>query len=458
MRLLRKERRRKMRKIFSLFLLVVLSLSITSCAGKNVLLFLNWGEYVDEAMLEEFEKEYNCEVVMDLGDSNEIFYSKVRGGTTCYDVVVPSDYMVKKMYDNDMLLEIDFTQIPNYNKENLLSGVEGIAETLESGSNGISNYYIPYLWGTWGIMYSTLLEGLEESVTKSTNEWSCLFDRNSLPNNTRVAMYDSQQHAYYAACRYLGYDVYAELDQTKLDSIYSLIKTMDYNVWGTDDIKKDIVAGNVDLGYMWTGDFLYYYCENAAKVTMEAYLAGDITINEANEMINVITSDERIYKNYQIGFDIYIPNDTVAFCDNFVIPKDSAHVELAHKFINFMIGREEGTNKVDVGFANTYYVSYNTPYLDIYSDIVDLKSLSITEEFETEFNEERKAGGDAYDSTLFWNFYDIAIGIAFEKYYPKQLEIVQPDGSIRHYKGDILPTFDRKYVNTINATFNNARA
>ena len=447
-----------MRKIFNLFLLVVLSLSITSCASKNVLLFLNWGEYIDEAMIEEFEKEYNCEVVMDLGDSNEIFYSKVRGGTTCYDVVVPSDYMVKKMYDNDMLLELDFTQIPNYNKNNRLSGVNGIAETLESKSNGISDYYIPYLWGTWGIMYSTLLEGLEKAVTESTNEWSCLFDRNSLPANTRVAMYDSQQHAYYAACRYLGYDVYTELDKSKLDNIYSLIRKMDYNVWGTDDIKKDIVAGNVDLGYMWTGDFLYYYCENAAKVTMEAYLAGDITINEANEMINVITSDERIYKDYQIGFDIYIPNNTVAFCDNFVIPKDSAHTELAHKFINFMIGRNEGINETDAGFANTYYVSYNTPYIDIYDDIVDLKSLVINNELEEEFKSERKDGVDPYDSTLFWNFYDIAIGIAFEKYYPKQLEVVQPDGSIRHYKGDILATFERSYINTINATFNNARA
>ena len=121
-----------MRKIFNLFLLVVLSLSITSCASKNVLLFLNWGEYIDEAMIEEFEKEYNCEVVMDLGDSNEIFYSKVRGGTTCYDVVVPSDYMVKKMYDNDMLLELDFTQIPNYNKNNRLSGVSAIPLTPDN--------------------------------------------------------------------------------------------------------------------------------------------------------------------------------------------------------------------------------------------------------------------------------------------------------------------------------------
>lgn len=448
-----------MRKIVNLFLLAIIVISFTSCASKDILLFLNWGEYIDESMVEEFEKEYNCQVVMDLGDSNEIFYSKVRGGTTCYDVVVPSDYMVKKMYDNDMLLEIDYTKIPNYNKNNLVSGVKGIAETLDSKSKGINDYYVPYLWGTWGIMYSTLLEGLEEAVMTSNNEWSCLFDRSSIPANTRVAMYDSQQHAYYAACRYLGYDVYTELDKTKLNNIYSLVRKMDYDVWGTDDIKKDIVAGNVDLGFMWTGDFLYYYCENVAKVVMEAYLAGDVTIEEVDEMIKVITGNERIYKNkYQIGFDIYIPNNTVAFCDNFVIPKDSAHVELAHKFINFMIGRKEGTNELDPGYANTYYVSYNTPYLDIYSDIVDLKNIKLDKTNVDEFNLERKDGVDAYDTTLFWNFYDIAIGIAFEKYYPEKVEIVQPDGSIRNYKGEILPTFDRNYINTINATFNNARA
>ena len=441
-----------MRKIYNLFLLALLVVCFSSCAAKDILLFLNWGEYIDESMIEEFEKEYNCEVVMDLGDSNEIFYSKVRGGTTCYDVVVPSDYMVKKMYDNDMLLEIDYSKIPNYKTDNLVSGVSGIAETLE-------DYYVPYLWGTWGIMYSTLKEGLEEAILSSNNEWSCLFDRSSIPANTRVAMYDAQQHAYYAACRYLGYDVYSELDKTKLDKIYSLIRTMDYDVWGTDDIKKDIVAGNIDVGFMWTGDFLYYYCENVAKVVMNAYLAGDVTIDEVDEMIKIITGSERIYKNkYQIGFDIHIPTNTVAFCDNFVIPKDSAHVELAHKFINFMIGRNEGIEELDPGYANTYYVSYNTPYLDIYSDIVDLKNLTLDNTTASEFESERKSGVDPYDSTLFWNFYDIAIGIAFEKYYPEKVEIAQPDGSIRYYKGEILATFDRSYINTINATFNNARA
>ncbi len=326
------------KKISILFLFAVFLSLCTSCTKRDVLLFLNWGEYIDEQMLEEFESMYNCEVYMDLGESNEIFYSKVRGGTTSYDVVVPSDYMVEKMYKNDMLAEIDFTKLKNFSKENVMPGVKGIAETLEQKAPGITNSYVPYLWGTWGIMYSTLKEGLEQAVIRSENEWSSLFDRSSLPSGTRVAMYDSHLHAYYAACRYLGIDPDQPLEKKKLNQISSLIKSMKYDAWGTDDIKKDIVAKNKDLGFMWTGDFLYYYSENTANVVMDAYLANDISIQEVHDMVEVLTGTSRIYKDkYQIGFDIFIPKDTVAFCDNFVIPKDSSHKELAHQFIDFMI-------------------------------------------------------------------------------------------------------------------------
>ena len=68
---------------------------------------------------------------MELGESNEIFYSKVSSGTTCFDVVCPSDYMVLKMAQNDMLQELDFTRIPNYKLDDRMPGVQGIAQTLE---------------------------------------------------------------------------------------------------------------------------------------------------------------------------------------------------------------------------------------------------------------------------------------------------------------------------------------
>ena len=85
----------------------------------------------------------------------------------------------------------------------------------------------------------------------------------------------------------------------------------------------DIVAGNIDVGFMWTGDFLYYYCEEAAKRVVDAYINGDIKEENISEMLSVLTGDDRIYEKngnkYEIGFDIYIPNDTIAFCDNLVI-------------------------------------------------------------------------------------------------------------------------------------------
>ncbi len=450
-------RRRISLLLISLFLL----LTTSSCGGRNVLLFLNWGEYVDETLLEEFENIYNCEVMMELGDTNEIFYSKVRGGTTVFDVVCPSDYMVEKMYRNDMLAKIDFSKMENYspNSENIMPGIKGLYETLEERCAGITDYCVPYLWGTWGIMYSTVLEGLETAILNAPNEWSSLFDRSSLPSGTRVAMYDSYQHVYYALSRYLGYDPHqAATDNDKLNQMYNTIKNMGYNAWGTDDIKKDIVAGNIDLGYMWTGDFLYYYCENVANVVMDAYLAGDVEITEIGDMINILTSDERVYKDeYQVGFDIFIPSDTVAFIDNYVIPKDSLNYDLALKFIDFMCSRSAGPNEVDPAYSNTYYVSYNTPFIAVYDDITAMSEMEFSSEMADLFNEEVASGVDAYDTTLYWNAYDMAIGIAFNKYYPKEEKIVTPNG-IRVYRGDMLACFDRNYINIINQTFNNARA
>lgn len=442
-----------LKKFANLLLITILIFTISGCSNKNILLFLNWGEYIDEELLEGFEEKYNCTVVMDLGESNEIFYSKVRSGTTVYDVVCPSDYMVEKMYSKDMLLELDFSKLPNYNKNNLLPGLNNIISEMESNHEGISNYFVPYLWGTWGIMYSTEKEGLEEAVTSQDNEWNSLFDRTVLPNNTKVAMYDSHLHAYYAACKYLGYDSTKQLNEQELKTIYNLVKDMNYDVWGTDNIKKDIVAKNVDLGFMWTGDFLYYYAEQIAAKVIDAYTENEIKIDDIRTMITELTKKDGKYivgnKEYSIGFDLYIPSNTIAFSDNLVIPKDSDNVDLAHKFINYMASENVtiGNKKVTPAYSNSYYVCYNTPFVRIFDQLVDLKNYQFNVEDATDFIEENSSGIDSYDTTLYYKIYDVAIGIAFDKYYPKD-----------EIKGHILAAFERKYINTINTTFNNARA
>lgn len=448
-----------MRKRISFcFLLLLMTLMCASCGNRQILLFLNWGEYVDENVLEAFEEKYQCEVMMDLGESNEIFYSKVRGGTTVYDVVCPSDYMVEKMYANHLLSKIDFSKMPNYQSRSRMPGVVGIANTMEENQTGITDYYVPYLWGTWGIMYSKLVEGLKEAILSNENEWACLFDRSSIPSGTKVAMYDSHLHAYYAACQYLNLSHTEELSSSDLKKIYDLVRQMNFNAWGTDNIKKDIVAGNIDVGFMWTGDFLYYYCENVASTVMDAYLAGDVSVEDISSMIHTLIQNEGVYtknqRNYEVGFDIYIPKNTVAFCDNLVITKDSRHYDLALKFIDFMCSRSMNEDEIDPAYSNTYYVSYNSPWIDVYDDILSLRDTEFSKEDEEIYLSEKKEGTDSYDSSLFWKSYDMAIGLSFEKYYPKE---EQGEGN-KKYKGDILANFDRQYVNTINNTFNNARA
>lgn len=441
------------RKSISLFLIALLVLVLSSCGGRRTLLFLNWGEYIDEELLSEFEREYNCDVLMDLGESNEIFYSKLKAGTTVYDVITPSDYMVEKMYKNNLLEKIDFSKLENYNpnSDDVRTGIKHIASTMKANTaDDITDYYIPYLWGTWGIMYTTKVKGLEEAVVGNENHWSALFDRSVLPARTRVAMYDSHQHAYYAACRYLGYDVYEEQPSSVLQQIRDLVEKMNYNAWGTDTIKKDIVAGNIDVGFMWTGDFLYYFCENAAKTVMDAYLNKDIDITEFADMIEVITSQERVYKTkktgkeYSIGFDLFIPDDTVAFCDNLVITKDSANKDLAYKFVDFMCSKSFGEDETNPAFANTYYVCYDTPFNSVYDDVLALADVEYTQELVDELTEDFS---DPYDGDLYWSFYDYAISNAFDRFYPR-------DGQ----KGSILASFSRQYIKQINTAFNNARA
>ena len=462
------------KRIISLGLLALTSLTLTSCGTRQKLLFLNWGEYIDDSLVEEFENIYNVDVITDLADSNEIFYSKIKSGTTVYDVVCPSDYMVEKLYEADLLSEIDFNKMPlsgyTPDSDDLRYGVSEIMDLMENNTKkyqeehdkkSIKNYFVPYLWGTWCIAYNSTKDGLYEAVTMQENQWASLFDRSVLPEGTTVAMYDSHQHAYYATMRYLynaGYKfqtegvnaenvVSTELGVSDLNKVIETIKNMHFNAWGTDNIKKEIVADNLSLGFMWTGDALYYYAEIIADMVSEAYENGDIKLSDVATMIDTLTdqtvpSPDRTYVSksnteYNISFDMYIPDDTIAFMDNLIITKDAANYDLAMKFIDFMTSNnvekkaEDGEEPeiLEPSFANTYYVDYDAVFNSVYDELVDLSST----EFET-------------DEGLYDLIYDYAIGIAFNNYYSRD-----------ELKGSILNNFSRAYIKTINKTFNNAR-
>jgi spermidine/putrescine-binding protein len=137
------------KKFRVLVIIFFMSVVLSSCGGREKLLVLNWGEYINEEAVALFEKEYNVDVIINIVESNEMFYSKIKSGTTVYDLVVPSEYMVDKLVSKDLIQKIDFSLLSNYDEVNnpFLPGVIGIQESM---FNEFKEYTIPYFWGTFG--------------------------------------------------------------------------------------------------------------------------------------------------------------------------------------------------------------------------------------------------------------------------------------------------------------------
>ncbi|VEU80649.1 extracellular solute-binding protein [Haploplasma axanthum] len=338
--------------IFPLFMFILLILS--SCTSKNKkLLILNWGEYINDELVAKFEEENDVEVVISIAESNELFYSKIKSGTTVYDLVVPSDYMIEKMMEKELLQEIDFTKLTNYDQEEnpYMPGVLNIQKQMVKDNE---KYAVPYFWGTFGLMYNKQKQGLEQSIIE--NGWNAYFNDSLLPANTRKGMYNVSRYAY-AAAMYYNQTSANEFSDALSKKAEADLKAANINEWGTDSLKKGIVANNLDLAFVYTGDFL--------------------------DMLYVQLDDGK--KLEEMTFDIHIPENTIAFMDAFVIPKKARNVDLAHKFIDFFLDSNNA-------LANASVVGYATPLVNSYNEIVNPK--------------------DNDDWSLSWAY-------ANNKYYPK---------------------------------------
>ena len=139
------------KKIISLLTIGVLSATMMVGCGKGtdsttVLNVYNVGDYIDESLISKFEEETGIKVLYETYDTNETMYQKVKSGSTNYDLVFPSDYMVEKMINEGLVQKIDFENIPNmkYIDKSFLNPIYD--ETNE--------YSVPYMWGTFGILYN----------------------------------------------------------------------------------------------------------------------------------------------------------------------------------------------------------------------------------------------------------------------------------------------------------------
>lgn len=282
---------------------------------KDVVIVYNWGEYVDPDTLAMFEEETGIEVIYDEFETNETMYPKIESGAAGYDVVCPSDYMINKMIQNDLLMELDFDNLPNA-KANIGSQYWEQAK----GFDPENKYSVPYCFGTVGILYNKTM--IEEPITS----WAQLWDEKYSDD---ILMQDSVRDAFMVAEKLYGYSMNT-LDPDELQTV------------------KDALI--------------------AQKPIVQAYVIDQVRDkmigNEA--AIGVIYSGEAIYTQYENpDLEYVIPKEgTNVWIDSWVILKNAPHKENAEKFIDFLC-------RADIALKNFEYITYSTPNVAAWELIED---------------------------------------------------------------------------------------
>ena len=290
--------------MFCAFLSTLLAGCGNSGGENGEVIVYNWGEYIDPETIDMFEEETGIKVVYDEFETNEIMYPKVEAGATAYDVICPSDYMIQKLIDNDLLSEINFDNIPNI--KNI--GQQYLDQSREFDPE--NKYSVPYCFGTVGILYNkTMVDGPIES-------WSVLWDETYTDN---ILMQDSVRDAFMVSLKLNGYSMNT-LDETELETAKdTLIEQKPLvQAYVIDQVRDKMIGGEAALGVIYSGEAIYTQRENA-------------------DLAYVIPKE---------GTNVWI--------DSWVIPKNAPNKENAEAFINFMC-------REDIALMNFEYITYSTP-------------------------------------------------------------------------------------------------
>lgn len=272
-------------------------------AGADTLTIFNWGDYIDTDLIKQFEKETGIKVIYETFDSNEAMLTKIQQGGTTYDVAVPSEYMVEKMYEDELLLPLDQSKLPN---------LKNIDERfLNLPFDPGNKYSIPYFWGTVGITFNRKL-----LPNKEFDSWNDLWDKD-LKN--QILLIDGAREIIGMGLNSLGYSL-NDTNKAHLQETLEKLETLTPNVKAVvgDENKLLMQNNEAAIAVIWSGD--------AADIMGE------------NEDVDYVVPKE--------GSNLWF--------DNFVIPKTAKNVEAAYKFINFMLDPK-------VSAQNTEYVAYSTP-------------------------------------------------------------------------------------------------
>ena len=285
-------------------LLVTLIVTGHSVKSDRVVNVCSWGEYIDESLITRFEEETGIRVNYQTAESNEALYSLIKMGGADFDVIVPSDYMIARLIEEDMLAELDYDNIPNFDL---------IDDTYKHLSYDPENKYtVPYTWGALGIIYNTAM------VSEPITSWSAMFDPQYAG---QVLMINSSRDAIGAALLSLGYSLNTT-DESQLEEAFSLIKQAKdngvYQAFVMDEVFGKMEGGNAAIAMYYAGDYL--------------------TMLENNEDLAFVIPEEG--SNW--------------FVDAMCVLKSSQHKDEAEEWINFIAS-------TDANLANMDYIWYASP-------------------------------------------------------------------------------------------------
>ncbi len=297
-----------MKKLALLLVCLLAAGVLSACGGTktgNVLKVYNWGDYIDEDLIAEFEEKTGIKVIYDTFTTNEEMYPRIEADSSLYDVICPSEYMVEKMMRKGLLQEIDWTKLSN--RDNL---GKAYMEILDKYIDPGNKYMVPYCWGTVGILYNTTL------VDEAPTGWDVLWDEKYKGS---ILMQDSVRDAFMVAQKRLGYSANTK-DEEELRKCTELLQEQNPLVKGyvIDEVRDAMIAGDTALGVIYSGEYLYCKDENP-------------------------------------DLEYVIPKEgTNVWYDGWVITKGSKNVDAAHQWIDFMLDAE-------VAYRNFDYITYPTP-------------------------------------------------------------------------------------------------
>ena len=287
---------------------------MNNASNQRVVNVCSWGEYIDDSLIAQFEEETGIAVNYQTVESNEALYSLLKTGAGDYDVIVPSDYMVARLIEEDMLAELNYNNIPNYKL---------IDEQYKSLSfDPMNKYTVPYTWGTVGIIYNTTM--VDEPITS----WSAMFDTKYAGN---VLMIRNSRDALAISLLDLGYDI----NTTDTEEIMEAYKHLSdaknkgvYQAFVMDEVYNKMEGGNAAMAVYYAGDYL--------------------SMLENNEDLAFVVPEEG--SNW--------------FVDSMCVPKDAQNKEEAEAWINFIAGTDASLKNMDY----IWYASPNREALEEYPD------------------------------------------------------------------------------------------